>query len=246
MSKPSGFPVPPATNFAPSSIPTWIKDWILSNWVFETTGPIWSPSFVATSTFIEFAKFLTLSTASSYIDFSTNILVGALQDCPVFLKHLKAPLSTASASASLNIILAPLPPSSKLTLLKSFAAFSEIKAPALVEPVNETILTSGWLVKASPVTAPSPLTKLKTPSGNFISSIISANIIEDKGAISDGLSTIVQPVAIAGITLRQTWFIGQFQGVINAQTPFGSCKILLFGAWSPNISSNVYSFKTLI
>ena len=77
------------------------------------------------------------------MDFSTNILVGALHDCPVFLKHLKAPLSTASASASLNIILAPLPPSSKLTLLKSFAAFSEIKAPALVEPVNETILTSG-------------------------------------------------------------------------------------------------------
>ena len=44
------------------------------------------------------------------------------------------------------------------------------------------------------------------------------------------LSTIVQPVAIAGITFKQTWFIGQFQGVINAQTPFGSCNILLFGA----------------
>ena len=76
--------------------------------------------FCATSTFIELANFLTLSTASLYIDFSTNILVGALQDCPVFLKHLKAPLSTASASASLNIMLAPFPPSSKTYSLKIF------------------------------------------------------------------------------------------------------------------------------
>ena len=80
-----------------------------------------------------------------------------IQDWPVFLKHLKAPLSTASASASLKMILAPFPPSSKLTLLKSLAAFSEIKAPALVDPVNEIIFTSGWLVKAFPVTDPSPL-----------------------------------------------------------------------------------------
>ena len=53
------------------------------------------------------------------------------------------PVWQNTASASLNIILAPFPPSSKLTLLKSFAAFSEIKAPALVEPVKETMLTSG-------------------------------------------------------------------------------------------------------
>merc|ERR1711938_509042 len=58
-----------------------------------------------------------------------------------FTGSTKAPLSTASASASLKMILAPFPPSSKLTLLKSLAAFSEIKAPALVEPVNEIIFT---------------------------------------------------------------------------------------------------------
>jgi len=33
-------------------------------------------------------------------------------------------------------MLAPFPPNSRLTLLKSCAAFFEIKAPALVEPVN--------------------------------------------------------------------------------------------------------------
>ncbi len=51
--------------------------------------------------------------------------------------------------------------------------------------------------------APSPLTKLNTPFGNLISSIISAKIIDDKGAISDGFNTIVQPAAIAGITFKQ-------------------------------------------
>ena len=69
--------------------------------------------------------------------------MGALHDWPEFLKHLKAPLSIASGSASLNIIFAPLPPSSKLTLLKSFASFWEINAPAQVDPVNEIILTAG-------------------------------------------------------------------------------------------------------
>ena len=96
----------------------------------------------------------------------------------------------------------------------------DCKSPAYI------MFTSGWLVKASPVIAPSPLTKLKTPWGNLASSIISASIIEDRGASSDGFNTIVQPAANAGITLRHTWFIGQFHGVINAQTPFGSYNIL--------------------
>ena len=122
----------------------------------------------------------------------------------------------------MKTIFAPLPPNSRLTLLKSFAAFLDIKAPALVDPVKETMLTSGWLVNAFPVVSPSPLTKLNTPAGNLVSSIISASIIDDKGANSDGFKIIVHPVANAGITFKQTWFIGQFHGVINAQTPFGS------------------------
>ena len=98
----------------------------------------------------------------------------------------------------------------------------DVLDPALVDPVKEIILISGWLVSASPVVAPSPLTKLNTPAGNLVSSINSASIIDDNGASSDGFKTIVHPEAIAGITFKQTWFIGQFQGVINAQTPFGS------------------------
>ena len=116
----------------------------------------------------------------------------------------------------------PLPPSSKQTLLIVSAAFFEISFPARVDPVKETISISGWLDICVPTPAPSPFTKLNTPSGNPTSSIISANNIPEIGAISDGLSIIVHPVANAGTTLRAIWFIGQFHGVINPHTPIGS------------------------
>ena len=48
------------------------------------------------------------------------------------------------------------------------------------------------------------------------------NICPVKGDFSDGLSTIVQPVASAGNTFTAIWFIGQFHGVISPQTPIGS------------------------
>ena len=33
---------------------------------------------------------------------------------------------------------------------------------------------------------------------------------------------MVQPVAMAGATLQAIWLIGQFHGVMKAQTPMGS------------------------
>ena len=49
----------------------------------------------------------------------------------------------------------------------------------------------------------------------------------ENGAISLGLSTIVQPAASAGATLHAIWFAGQFHGVISAQTPTGSRTIVV-------------------
>ena len=43
---------------------------------------------------------------------------------------------------------------------------------------------------------------LNTPGGNPASSIISAKSIPDNGAISEGFSIIVQPLARAGITFK--------------------------------------------
>ena len=65
--------------------------------------------------------------------------------------------------------------------------------------------------------------------------MISAKICAEKGAISEGLSTMVQPVASAGATLQAIWLIGQFQGVMKPQTPIGSLTISVV----PRSSSNL-------
>ena len=49
----------------------------------------------------------------------------------------------AFSSASANTMLAPLPPNSNATRLTVSAAFLEIRAPALVDPVKDTMSTSG-------------------------------------------------------------------------------------------------------
>ena len=55
---------------------------------------------------------------------------------------------------------------------------------------------------AAPTVGPSPFTRLKTPFGTPASCMISAKTRPLSGAISEGLSTIVQPAASAGATLQ--------------------------------------------
>jgi uncharacterized membrane protein len=57
------------------------------------------------------------------------------------------------------------------------------------------------------------------------------------GVSSDGFSTIVLPAASAGATLAAIWLIGQFQGVIIATTPIGSCSTLVAPITSSNLNS---------
>ena len=56
-----------------------------------------------------------------------------------------------------------LPPSSSATFFTECAASSATRLPARVEPVNDTMSTSGCAASASPTTGPSPLTRLNTP-----------------------------------------------------------------------------------
>ena len=97
-----------------------------------------------------------------------------------------------------------LPPSSCATRLTVGAAVLATSIPARVEPVNETMSMSGWAARAVPTPGPSPLTRLNTPAGTPAASKISATIAALNGATSDGLSTIVQPIASAGATLHIT------------------------------------------
>ena len=79
------------------------------------------------------------------------------------------------------------------------------RLPARVEPVNETMSTLGCEAMASPTMTPGPDTRLKTPGGSPTSSITSARAKALSGATSLGLSTTVQPTAMAGATLRAIW-----------------------------------------
>ena len=63
----------------------------------------------------------------------------------------------------------------------------------------------------------------------------SAHRIAENGAISEGFNTIVQPVAMAGTTLQAIWLIGQFHGVMKAQTPIGSCVTSVVPRKSSNL-----------
>ena len=77
-------------------------------------------------------------------------------------------------------------------------ASSITRRPTGVDPVNETIATSGWLISASPTVRPGPVSTLMTPAGIPAATASSATISEVSGVISAGLSTIVLPAATAG------------------------------------------------
>ena len=111
-------------------------------------------------------------------------------------------------SASSRMTNGDLPPSSSTTFFTDGAATWATRSPARVEPVNDTMSTSGCAGKRFANDRPSPLTRLNTPAGKPISSMISARINALTGATSDGLSTTVQPAAIAEATLAPIWFSG--------------------------------------
>src|SRR2546425_2982386 len=137
-------------------------------------------------------------------------------------------------------MLADLPPSSCVTLFTVAAAAEATAIPARVDPVKETISTSGWEEIAAPTLDPSPFTRLKTPGGTPASPKICANRQAESGAISLGFRIMVQPAASAGATLQTIWFIGQFHGVIRPHTPIGSFRIKV----EPLSSSNLKCSRT--
>ncbi len=141
----------------------------------------------------------TFSTNASRCGRWTYARVAAVQSWPVLIRApATAPLAAASRSASSNTTNGALPPSSRCTRLIVPVASSITRWPTGVEPVNETIETSGWLIRASPTLRPGPVSTLITPAGMPAASASSATIREVSGVISAGLRTMVLPAATAG------------------------------------------------
>src|SRR4051794_41422783 len=137
-----------------------------------------------------------------------------------------APLTASSRMQSSNTMLGDLPPNSSDTFLNVLAASSLTRAPVTVPPVNATFATFGCVTNGSPATAPYPVTTLITPGGMSAASITRRmNSSSDAEVYSDGLITTVQPAASAGASFQPVSIRGEFQGVMNAQTPTGSFRI---------------------
>src|SRR5258707_14436235 len=204
-------------------MPFWIRVWILSHWMRDTTGPMVVPSPRGAPALVLSATPLAMAATSFIFDNGTIIRDGALQDWPELLNMCITPPVTALArSASSRIMFGDLPPNCWLTRFTVGAARLATSTPARVEPVNEIMSMSGCSLMAAPTSGPRPLTRLNTPLGTPASCKISAKISADEGVNSDGFRIMVQPAASAGATLQAIWLSGQFQGVIMPMTPTGS------------------------
>ena len=106
------------------------------------------------------------------------------------------------------MMFALLPPSSSAIFFTVSAPTCITRRPARVEPVKDTMSMSGLAAIASPTTGPVPVTRLNTPSGRPTSWMISASMKASMGATSLGLSTTVQPAAIAYATFAAIWWSG--------------------------------------
>ena len=137
----------------------------------------------------------------------------------------KMPLTTPSIAwsmgASSKMMLAALPPSSRVSALSVPATARPISLPTDVEPVKATLSTSGCLTRARPI-SPGPVMMLTTPGRQVR---LAAHVGEEQRAVSGvelaGLSTTVLPAASAGAIFQASISSGKFHGMTCAATPSG-------------------------
>src|ERR1700676_797301 len=114
-----------------------------------------------------------------------------------------APSTAASQSAPSKKIFGDFPPSSRVTRFKVSAALLTIILPTAALPVKAILSTPGCATSAAPAVSPKPLTMFTTPGGKPNSSNQLATSIIVRGVCSAGLSTQVQPAAIAGASFQE-------------------------------------------
>ena len=138
----------------------------------------------------------------------------------------QAPSTARSISASSRIILADLPPSSRVTFLTVAEAILIISRPTSVLPVKAILSTSGWVQRTLPSSPPGPVITLTTPSGRLAALAASAMMSAVRGVADAGFSTTVLPMASAGPIFQKAIFMGKFQGTMPTHTPIGSLRIV--------------------
>jgi hypothetical protein len=118
--------------------------------------------------------------------------LGGKADLPgIERRRLKIAGATTAISASSSTIAASLPPSSSVIRLSVSATLCITFLPVPVEPVNDTLATSGWVVSRAPRSFWSTIT-FSTPAGRmFAANSPSSKVVS--GVVGAGLATIVLP-----------------------------------------------------
>ncbi|MOA14769.1 hypothetical protein D3C78_1348910 [compost metagenome] len=152
-----------------------------------------------------------------------------------------APSTAASRSASSKTMKGALPPSSSDNFFRVGAHCSISLIPTPVEPVNDSLRTTGFSHSSAPTSrllATSAGSTLSSPAGMPARSASSARARAEKGVCGAGLSTMAHPAASAGPALRVIIALGKFHGVIAAVTPTGSfCTRMRLSAACAGITS---------
>jgi hypothetical protein len=138
-----------------------------------------------------------------------------------------APSTAAARSASSKTTKGALPPSSIETRSSWSAACATSTLPTAVEPVKVSLRSRGSRMIGS-LTSPEwvVVTTLSTPPGRPTSSSSAASASIVNGVSCAGLTTIVQPAAMAGPILRVPIARGKFHGVIMRVGPTGAFMVI--------------------
>jgi len=118
------------------------------------------------------------------------------------------PMAPAT-SASSKTTQAPFPPSSSNRRFIVAAPDSAIFTPMSVEPVNETMSTSGEDTRVAAAAASWAVTRFTTPGGNPTSSRIRTSSMTARGSWGAGFTTTVFPMARAGATFPAMLTMGK-------------------------------------
>mmetsp|Transcript_4487 Transcript_4487/g.3760 ORF Transcript_4487/g.3760 Transcript_4487/m.3760 type:complete len:287 (-) Transcript_4487:252-1112(-) len=197
---------PPAKIFPPCALIAWMAFSKSCTALAECTGPRRVP-LTRGSPFLKALYAETyLVTNLSYTLSCTIILLRVVHLCPAVPTAEKMlPLKASSKSASSMIIPALLPPSSKIVLPNLLWTTSETCLPTGVEPVKETRLILGSLIRVSPTSAPVPWQTVWTDLKPCLSRT-SATILPTATVVKD---TVSEPFQI--IWFPQARAITQFQ-----------------------------------
>mmetsp|Transcript_20157 Transcript_20157/g.71283 ORF Transcript_20157/g.71283 Transcript_20157/m.71283 type:complete len:269 (+) Transcript_20157:554-1360(+) len=213
---------PPHSIVPPSSRARATYERTFSRCIAEESGPSPVASSIGSPHFISLTAATKAATYRSNSGRSTKMREPARHTWPWLRKAERTvPAMVFSKSQSAKTMVGFLPPSSSDSFLNMGAAVRATWRPVTVPPVKEIIRMSSCATMAAPTSAPSPCTTLSTPGGRPTSVAISASTQAVRGVSSEGLATMVLPIARHGATFHDKRYSGRFQGVMRPHTPMG-------------------------